>query len=85
MCLWCKGKATPRPASGITPNLPSCGGNVRFVVDCGGKDECGCGVENNSFAQRGGEGGFLIDRPSCEEAAELKSADPSFINPKQDE
>ena len=47
----------------------ACGGNFSFLVDYGGKDEYGCGVENNSYNQRGSEGGFLIDRPSREEEA----------------
>ena len=46
----------------------SCGGNFSFVVDYGGKDQYGCGVENNSYNQRGSEGGFVIDRPKREES-----------------
>jgi len=48
----------------VTYHSPSsCGGNFSFVVDYGGKDQYGCGVENNTYNQRGSEGGFLIDRP----------------------
>ena len=45
----------------------ACGGNFSFLVDYGGKDEYGCGVENNSYNQRGSAGGFVIDRPKQEE------------------
>jgi hypothetical protein len=52
----------------VSYHSPSaCGGNFSFLVDYGGKDEYGCGVENNSYNQRGSEGGFLIDRPKREE------------------
>jgi len=44
-----------------------CGGNFSFVVDYGGKDEYGCGVENSTYNQRGSAGGFVIDRPKEEE------------------
>jgi hypothetical protein len=44
-----------------------CGGNFSFLADYGGKDEYGCGVKNNSYNQRGSEGGFVIDRPKQEE------------------
>ena len=47
-----------------------------FVVDYGGKDEYGCGVENNSYNQRGSAGGFLIDRPSRKEEREQQAASP---------
>ena len=52
----------------------ACGGNFSFVVDYGGKDEYGCGVENNSYSQRGSAGGFIIDRPSRKEEAEQQAA-----------
>ena len=48
-------------------SVTACGGNFSFVVDYGGKDEYGCGVENNSYNQRGSAGGFVIDRPKREE------------------
>jgi hypothetical protein len=48
--------------------LPGCGGNFSFLIDYGGKDTYGCEAENNSYIQRGDVGGFLIDRPSREEA-----------------
>ena len=50
--------------------LPQCGGNFSFVIDYGGQDTYGCGAENNTYNQRGAIGGFLIDRPLKEEAAE---------------
>ena len=53
----------------------ACGGNFSFLVDYGGKDEYGCGVENNSYNQRGSEGGFLIDRSKHEEI-ERQTANP---------
>ena len=46
---------------------PACGGNFSFVVDYGGKDQYGCGVQDNSYNQRGSAGGFVIDRPKEEE------------------
>jgi hypothetical protein len=46
--------------------MPECGGNFSFVVDYGGNDTYGCGVQNNSYNMRGSAGGFLIDRPSRE-------------------
>lgn len=55
--------------SGISYHtLPHCGGNFSFLIDYGGKDTYGCGAEDNSYIQRGDVGGFLIDRPSREEA-----------------
>jgi hypothetical protein len=61
--------------------LPDCGGNFSFVVDYGGKDEYGCGAENNSYIQRGDTGGFLIDRPQQSEvehtATTSKSRSPA--------
>jgi len=45
----------------------ACGGNFSFLVDYGGKDEYGCGVENNTYNQRGSAGGFVIDHPKQEE------------------
>jgi hypothetical protein len=50
--------------------LPQCGGNFSFLIDYGGKDSYGCGAENNTYNRRGAEGGFLVDRPLPEEAAE---------------
>ena len=43
--------------------LPGCGGNFSFLIDYGGNDTYCCGVQNNSYNQRGSAGGFLIDRP----------------------
>jgi hypothetical protein len=56
--------------------MSSCGGNFAFLIDYGGKDTYGCGAENDAYLQRGGSGGFLIDRPRHEEAAST-AAKPS--------
>ena len=57
--------------------MPTCGGNFSFVVDYGGQDKYGCEAGNNVYLQRGGFGGFLIDRPSRAEleAKRKKEAD----------
>ncbi|NUQ63929.1 MAG: hypothetical protein HUU20_15735 [Pirellulales bacterium] len=55
-------------------DLPRCGGNFSFVVDYGGKDQYGCGVQNNSYNRRGSDGGFLIDRPSRDEQQQTAAA-----------
>ncbi|MDR2756841.1 MAG: hypothetical protein LBC20_14170, partial [Planctomycetaceae bacterium] len=62
-------------SNNITYHLPSnCGGNFSFLINYGGNDKYGCGAANNSYVQRGSAGGFLIDRPTDQEAAEdLKS------------
>jgi len=54
----------------------SCGGNFSFVVDYGGKDQYGCGVENNSYNQRGSAGGFVIDRPKRGEEEQQTAGPP---------
>jgi hypothetical protein len=51
-----------------------CGGNFSFVVDYGGQDEYGCGAQNNIYNQRGGAGGFLVDRPKREEAEQVAAS-----------
>ncbi len=43
-------------------NIYSCGGNFAFLIHYGGKASYGCGAEANSYLERGGSGGFLIDR-----------------------
>jgi hypothetical protein len=60
-------------------DLPACGGNFSFLIDYGGEDRYGCNAKNNSFLRRGGQGGFLIDRPRHSEMAHAadKSADKS--------
>jgi hypothetical protein len=62
-------------SNNITYHLPSnCGGNFSFLINYGGNDKYGCGASNNSYVQRGSSGGFLIDRPTDQEAAdELKA------------
>ena len=63
--------------SGISYHtLPYCGGNFSFLIDYGGKDTYGCGAENNSYIQRGDQGGFLIDRPGRNEAEPTATAPP---------
>jgi hypothetical protein len=57
--------------------LPACGGNFAFLIDYGGNDTYGCGAKNNSYIERGGALGFLIDRPRPDEVqatAEKNSA-----------
>lgn len=56
-------------------SLPRCGGNFSFLIDYGGTDTYGCGVQNNSYVTRGCEGGFLIDRPLQEEVDAKKTPD----------
>jgi len=64
-----KGYGQGWASSGVSYHeLPDCGGNFSFVVDYGGKDEYGSKAKNNAYIQRGDQGGFLIDRPSREEA-----------------
>ena len=46
----------------------ACGGNFSFLINYGGNDKYGSGASNNSYAQRGSIGGFLIDRPTEKEA-----------------
>jgi hypothetical protein len=58
--------------------LPYCGGNFSFLVDYGGKDTYGCEAQNNSITVRGWAGGFIIDRPRSDEAAELNKPKPAI-------
>lgn len=61
--------------SNITYHSPSdCGSNFSFLIDYGGKDQYGSGVQNNSYNQRGSAGGYLIDRPFPEELAADQAA-----------
>lgn len=63
--------------TGITYHPASeCGGNFSFVIDYGGKDSYGCGAQNDSYNRRGGEGGFLIDRPRREPNTREASKNP---------
>jgi hypothetical protein len=55
-------------------HLPECGGNFSFLIDYGGKDTYGCGVQDNSYNQRGAAGGFIIDRPLPSEVEAPASA-----------
>ncbi|MCL2305812.1 MAG: hypothetical protein FWC43_10760 [Planctomycetaceae bacterium] len=51
------------------------GSNFSFLIDYGGNDTYGArGVTNNTYIQRGGSGGFLIDRPFDTEVAAEKAA-----------
>ncbi len=62
--------------------LPWCGGNFSFLIDYGGNDAYGCGASNDSYVQRGSEGGFLIDRPLQDEPdARTASGFPATANP----
>jgi hypothetical protein len=55
--------------SGISYHkLPYCGGNFSFLVDYGSKNTFGCGADTHSYTQRGAAGGFLISRPTHDEA-----------------
>jgi hypothetical protein len=54
-------------------SLPRCGGNFSFLIDYGGTDTYGCGIQNNSYTSRGCESGFLIDRPLQEEVDAKKT------------
>ena len=68
----CQGTAP----SGVNPDyhrLPECGGNFAFLVDYGGVDKYSCNAPNNAETQRGGKGGFLIDRPLPEEYEQMKA------------
>ncbi|MDR0521967.1 MAG: hypothetical protein LBH00_08980 [Planctomycetaceae bacterium] len=72
--------------SNITYHSPSnCGSNFSFVINYGGNDTYGSGVKNNSYAQRGSLGGFLIDRPTEKEAAENLIALKKQIEDRQRE
>lgn len=61
-----QGQGYANPGISYHP-LPQCGGNFSFVIDYGGKDNYGCGAQDNTYNTRGSEGGFLIDRPLPEE------------------
>ena len=58
-------------------SLPRCGGNFSFLIDYGGTDTYGCGIQNNSYTTRGCNGGFLIDRPLLEEVDAKKTPEPA--------
>ncbi len=58
-------------------DMGACGGNFSFLIDYGGKDQYGCGADDNTYLQRGDVGGFLIDRPRPEELAPTAKASPS--------
>lgn len=44
--------------------MPEAGGNFSFLIDYGGEDLFGDGIDNNSYERRGAAGGFLISRPA---------------------
>ncbi len=57
-------------SNNLTYHTPAnCGSNFSFLVNYGGNDKYGSGARNNSYVQRGSQGGFLIDRPTDREAA----------------
>jgi hypothetical protein len=64
-------------------SLPRCGGNFSFLIDYGGTDTYGCGIQNNSYTTRGCESGFLIDRPLQEEVDAKKASDAPTPKPEQ--
>lgn len=49
-----------------------CGANFSFVVDHGGKDVYGSYAQNNTMSQSGMPTGFIIDRPTTAELAEME-------------
>lgn len=49
-----------------------CGANFSFVVDHGGKDVYGNNAQNNTMSQSGMPTGFIIDRPTATELAEME-------------
>lgn len=58
-------------------SLPEAGGNFSFLIDYGGTDKYGSRARNNSYLQRGGAGGFLIDRPRREEMPDRTAEKPA--------
>ena len=64
-------------------DVPQCGGNFSFLIDYGGNDTYGCGAENNMCIQRGGPGGFLIDRPGRAETAPGVVAADAKVNARK--
>jgi len=57
--------------------VPDCGGNFSFLIDYGGEDKYGCGANDNAYVQRGGSGGFLIDRPKSDSTTENETPSPT--------
>jgi hypothetical protein len=64
-------------------DVPQCGGNFSFLIDYGGNDTYGCGAQNNMCIQRGGPGGFLVDRPGRDETAASASTSGTKIDPRK--
>ena len=64
-------------------DLASCGGNFSFLIDYGGKDQYGCGADNNCYLERGDVGGFLIDRPRAEELEPTAKASPAHATARR--
>ncbi|MDO4587483.1 MAG: hypothetical protein Q4C95_09320 [Planctomycetia bacterium] len=72
-----QGYSTPR----LTYHMPNdCGCNFSFLIDHGGNDQYGSGVRNNSMAQRGTSGGFVIDRPTDEELSQIEQESSKTAN-----
>ena len=65
----------------ISYHSPSdCGANFSFLIDYGGRDDYACRVGNNVYVQRGGSGGYLIDRPfDVEEVADRIAAEKAAV------
>ncbi len=71
--------------SSMSYHTPSdAGSNFSFLIDYGGTDTYGCRVGNNVYVQRGGSGGFLIDRPFDVEVAAEKAAAEKAAAEKKD-
>ncbi len=65
------------PTSMTYHELPAAGGNFSFLIDYGGTDKYGCRARNNGYLQRGGPGGFIIDRPRRDELPGRTAEKPS--------
>ena len=70
-------------SSNLTYHNPSsCGGNFSFLVNYGANAKFGCGADAYSVIQRGAAGGFLISRPTHDEAADT-AAKPDGAKPEE--
>jgi hypothetical protein len=57
--------------------MPGCGGNFSFLVNYGGKDSYSSGARDNGVISRGTQNGFLVDRPTHDEAKAAEAAQRS--------
>ncbi len=68
----------------ITYHAPSnCGSNFSFLINYGGQNKYGCGARPRSYTQRGTAGGYLIDRPTQDEAVEEEAAFQKLVEERQ--